>query len=209
MKKLIISILLLLTFQLSFGQDSQRDSSINSFILNLKKDKVKTVCLYKMYSGGEYVPSKAEDRCGRGRMIPVYIFWYKRGKSYMTKRDNCFDYAIYEIKDNTFWHFYFKNQDIIKKEKIKPFACKVIVKGVDTTVTPHVADGSSESMTFIDETGSLTQIFSFDYDQKQTSEMINVNFENNVNSKTHYLKGLVDSLTTEFYKNKVRKTRRP
>ena len=48
-----------------------------------------------------------------------YIFWKENGKTYLTKRDNCFNYPVIEINKHDFWDLYFKNKDVIASEKIK------------------------------------------------------------------------------------------
>jgi hypothetical protein len=53
------------------------------------------------------------------RAMHSYASNHRKGQTFMTKKDNCFDYSIIKIPSDSIWAFFFKNIDEIKKEEIK------------------------------------------------------------------------------------------
>lgn len=123
-------ILLLIVFcpisNISFGQNTSYqylDALVTSFVKELQTQNVDTICIYQDYCVGYIYPSKNEDdKCFFSSIyMPTYILWISQAKTFLTKKDNCFDYSIIEIDSITVWKLFFKYKNQIKEEKVKPF----------------------------------------------------------------------------------------
>ena len=109
----------------------QLDSVVKKFTQDLNKKGVDTVCIYEEYCiGCLFYSSKGENFClEKISFLPTYIFWKQKGKTFVTKKDACFDYSTQSIPNDSFWDYYFTNKEKIKKEELKTPGYIEIVNG--------------------------------------------------------------------------------
>jgi hypothetical protein len=124
--KLILILFFSLSSSFSYGQiipNKNLDSLLTDFVKDLQLKGIDTICIYSDYLvGGVYVPEDMNDTCDYSPFyLPVYIFWIERGKTFLSKKDNCFDYSVVNLDSASFWQYFVKNKNFIKKEKVKPF----------------------------------------------------------------------------------------
>lgn len=122
-KNKLIFIALFQVLSLSvFGQLSQPqlDSVVNRYVQDLQKKGVDTCCIYNEYCiGCFFQPINGTDLCTENfSSLPTYIFWKEKGKTFVTRKDICFDYSTQIIPAESFWNHYFSNKDKIKKEEL-------------------------------------------------------------------------------------------
>jgi hypothetical protein len=75
------------------------DSLVAKCIVQLKSNGIDSILIFQDYWPGSEVVIKdnKENRCHATIYMPTYILWTKNGTSYLTKKDNCFDYSTIEI----------------------------------------------------------------------------------------------------------------
>ena len=210
---LFYSFILLTSF--ANGQTTNEvDSLVNKFVLTLKAKNIDTVCIYQSYCIGCIYNIKDEDKCDfKGWLfLPTYILWLDNGKTFMTKKDNCFDYSTIEIQKDNFWKFYFRNEDTIKKEKIKEPQFKVIEKGKEKIYSSIIDHSRHQNIKIIIQQNTKIDK---DLDEYFFEKEIginkdkNINYEYNVNSALNKLADLVNlTIKDEAKKQKLLKTRR-
>ena len=131
--KLIFFIFFLFFSVTAFGQLSQEqlDSLVKKYTQSLRAAGVDTICVYEEYCiGCLFYSDKDKNLClEKISFLPTYIFWKHKGKSYMTKKDACFDYSVQKISSEAFWYYYLTNRDKIKKEELKAPQYKEIING--------------------------------------------------------------------------------
>jgi hypothetical protein len=101
-----------------YGQKFPSDKQADAFVQSLQKQKTDAICTLKHDCIGCMYITEKNNTC-EDKEDETYIFWKQKGKTYLTKKDNCKTYPIIEIKKEDFWNFYFKNQATIASEKIK------------------------------------------------------------------------------------------
>ena len=129
-----IFLILFLIFSISaFGQltQPQLDSLVKKYTQNLRKSGVDTLCVYEEYCiGCLFYSNENKNMClEKISFLPTYIFWKQHGKTFMTKKDACFEYSVKNISNDVFWYYYLKNRDKIKKEELKAPQYKEIING--------------------------------------------------------------------------------
>jgi hypothetical protein len=104
------------------------DSITESYIAKLREKRIDTIAVYSTYATGVAPVTYAtedemKDLCSAeyGILKSVYIFWKFNNQTFITKKDNCFDYKIIEIDAENLWIDYFKNVKTISNEKAKGF----------------------------------------------------------------------------------------
>ncbi len=128
---------ILILFQLytlnTFGQttDEQVDSLVEIYVSQLQKKGIDTICTYKEFTlGGRYGFKNAKDICDDyAWQTPTYIIWLDNGVTFMTKKDNCFDYSTITLSNTRFWKYYFSNNDTINNQELKQPQFVVIKNG--------------------------------------------------------------------------------
>ena len=109
LRHLTIISFFLLSFMSVRGQATSKylDTIVMNFISELRGKDVDTFCIYQEYCVGCYYKwINKEDRCDfEGLYIPTYIFWLDTGQTYMTKKDNCFDYSTIKGENDSIWQF--------------------------------------------------------------------------------------------------------
>ena len=89
----IFSIFFFLISISTFCQLSNNENLYKDFLLELKKQKVDTICVFEDYSIGSYktFDDTVTDFCiYDSNYYPTYIFWKQNGKTLFTIKDNCF-----------------------------------------------------------------------------------------------------------------------
>lgn len=136
----------LLFFQVFFisasGQLSQPqlDSVVKDYTQALQKKRIDTICVYEEYCNGCFFYSEKEIGLCEQKIafLPTYIFWKEKGKTFMTKKDACFNYSVIKISADSFWHFYSVNRDKLKKEELKKPQYLQIVNGKEKINTIEI-----------------------------------------------------------------------
>ncbi len=125
MRKLVLVFIILISIENSFSQESSTENLykvVNEYALELKNKKIDTICIYRDYYQGIQQKRDAGEPCYCDNLfIPTYIFWKDNGKTYLTRKDNCFDFEIIEIEKDFFWDIIFEHKEVIKKEEVRGF----------------------------------------------------------------------------------------
>ncbi|GAB2843238.1 hypothetical protein GCM10027043_52860 [Ferruginibacter profundus] len=212
--KLIILFFLQPFFVTTQGQttSNQVDSLVKSYISQLRERGIDTVCIYQDYCVGcEYSAAKDENICDFPGWIflPTYIFWIDKGLSFMTKKDNCFDYSTIKIDNPKFWKLYFSNKDAIKQEQIKVPQFIEIKNGEKNIYSSIIDHSTRQNIKII----TKNEVISKSLDDYSFSEKIGLSLKSNINYKYNsktYLKKLqllLDKTVEDQTKNLI-KTRR-
>jgi hypothetical protein len=122
--KILLSILLLGIVQVSLGKSYSGDSIVNRITEDLSLRGIDTVLVYEKGDVGsdDVLAIRFEDTCyvAMGTPREFFIFWQRKGKSYVTRFDesgcNCYDTLRYNMQ--SIWNSCFANMAKIKKEKI-------------------------------------------------------------------------------------------
>jgi hypothetical protein len=122
----LLVILLLFVSETSHSQDTSYqylDTLVSEFVKELQLNNIDAICIYKKYCVGcMHVAENKNDICDHfSTYVPTYILWLYQGKTFITKKDNCFDYSTIEIDSIFLWKIFFTYKNQIKEEKIKPF----------------------------------------------------------------------------------------
>jgi len=184
--KLIILCCVICSINFAYSQNSSwkhLDSLVNEFITALKAQNIDTICLYKDYCVGCHHITNESDYCSADIYIPMYIFWIKQGKTYLLKKDNCFDYSSAEIKNPYFWELLFKHKSAIKKEKIKPFQYSIEkqVYGMSIDHSYHY-----DFVCWLNKDSIAAHFDAFDL-QQNSGIYQNINYEHNINLKSKFI----------------------
>jgi len=105
------------------GQISQYklDSIVQKYTQNLHTKGIDTFCIYSEYCIGCLLHHpKGNNLCLENySSLPTYIFWKDNGKTFITRKDICFDYSTQIITNDSFWNYFISNKSKIKKEELK------------------------------------------------------------------------------------------
>ena len=210
MRQILIIFVLMLLGQIAFGQHPDRaiNDRINYQLAKLQKEGVDTLCIYQEYCVGcEVLWKNKNDRCDyEGYYISAHIYWKKNGLSYMTAKDNCFDYSTVKIVADSLWGFYFRNVNEIKSEIIKNPQYTKTENGATKTFNSTIDHSSRQNITVIVNADTVEKYFN-DYDFEKTVDMAghnpNINYEYNLNTRSKKLQLLLDSLTKTLSRRKL------
>ena len=187
--KIIIAIILSNLLSPVYGQEveyDKLDSLTMKFVSELQSENIDTICVYLDYSiGGIYLQDKNNPCTHRSNIfIPTYILWISNGKTFLHKKDNCFDYKTIEIDAQSMWDIFLKHQLEISKEKVKIFESKRTKRKstIHITSTPYIR----EFVVFIKGSEFVRMIFTDTDLEKETGVYQNINYLHNQN-----LKGLI------------------
>ena len=128
MQKLII-IILLLIFNLTFGQEKidPTESLISEFKEELRGQNISDFFLIKRITYGTAYVFDLDDpnSCNSNEVyFTMYGFWKKGKDSYVKKFDNCGEFNSLKLSDSEPIDFYLKNIENLKLEKVKPYQTK-------------------------------------------------------------------------------------
>ena len=193
---------------LAFGQVSQPqlDSIVKKYAQNLRANKIDTLCIYNEYCiGCLFQLVSGTNLCTENfSSLPTYIFWKDMGKTFVTRKDRCFDYSTQIITDDTFWHYYFANRNKIKKEELKTPQYVEMVNGKKETRTLDIDNSIYFRITVQTGNDFVTKdinSFFFTKELGPTGEM-NINYEYNMHTSLNGLHSIFQSI---IKKESVRK----
>lgn len=175
------------------------DTVVKKYVIELKNKNIDTVCIYQDYCiGCTRKWKKNEDKCNfEGLFIPTYIFWVDKGQTFMTKKDNCFDYSVIKIPGDSIWTTFFKNQDIIKKETLKIPQYIEIKNGKEEIYSSYINHSYQQGIKIIVGTDTIIDKNIDDYYLTPKiifTEKENINYLYNINSKLKNFQLLIDRI---------------
>jgi hypothetical protein len=197
----ILKVIIFLTSISIYSQNSNE-----KFLLELKQQKVDTICVYENYSIGnvQIIDKENEkDYCEfKFENIPTFIIWKKNGETFLTKTDNCFEYSVNKIDADKIWKNYFENKKTIQVEKIKNFQYAEIQNGKKVILTMMIDHSHHQNFKFIVKDKIIEKRFDdFDFQKVEESsdeKEININYKHNISLKS---KVLVDEINKLILKN--------
>jgi hypothetical protein len=217
LRLLIISIIFFHSSIQVNGQTSpeQLDTLVKTYVYKLKKQGIDTFCIYQDYCAGCVYTWKAEeDKCSlKGHLyVPTYIFWLESGQTFMTKKDNCFDFSTIKIDSAPFWSFFFANEETMIKEEIKMPQYIEMKNEKEEIYTSSVAHSRHQGIKVI--LGQETTLYKDLDDYYFTKEIgfgqqKNINYEHNINTTLKEFQYLIaNAITIQTTTTTLRKTRR-
>ncbi|NHA06526.1 hypothetical protein G7092_22145 [Mucilaginibacter sp. HC2] len=210
MKKTLIVIIFILLRYIGFAQHPDRaiDDRIKHQVAILRKEGVDTICIYQEYCVGcEVTWNNKSDRCDYdGYYISARLYWKKNGLSYMTAKDNCFDYSTAKIMADSLWGFYFRNMNEIRKDTIRSFQYIKIENNTTKIYTSAIDHSFWQNITMI-VNDDIVEKHLNDYNFEKAADIaghhLNINYEYNRNTSSKKLELFLDSLTKSLSKRKV------
>lgn len=209
MPKRILFLLLFYVISIANAQTNPTvtiDSLVDNYIKELQSRKIDTICVYKKYCVGsvkayDLSPSEINDFCFEDfPNDPVYIFWIKKGRKYLTKISICAEYDENLDDDNIFWHMFFPNKEIIEKEEIKRFAYKE-----SNNKIYHLAVDHSCHQNFKILIGN--QIIEKRFDsfnlKREDNSKVNINYDHNIKLRSKRVIDILEKITSEAEKNNI------
>ena len=199
---LIMFLVSLVSFNIAIGQKISNeyfDTLVNNYVDELRANGIDTFCIYQDYCVGCSYMWQGKDTCNFGGLfVPTYIFWKNKGQTFMTIKDNCFDYSIIEIPRDSIWSFFFKNQDIIKKEEIK-IPQYVEIKNGKEEVFSSIIDHSQHQRIkiIVGQNTVINKDINDYYLEKEIGYFggdKNINYEYNINSYLNNFRLLIDRI---------------
>ena len=203
-----IKIILIVTFSNIFariyGQEvkyNQLDSLTVRFVEKLQQKNIDTICIYLDYCIGTIHIKNNDDSCAYSNsiFIPTYILWRFNGKTFLHKKDNCYNYKTIEIEAQTIWNIVFKYQSEIQKEKEKVFEYKQESKKksfVKITSSPCIREFSI----FIGNKKNEMRFYQSDLKEEWDMDK-NINYSHNQNLKglilVNHLEELIKGIETD------------
>ena len=214
--RLILFLISFASYTAVHGQTSSEhlDTLVGTYVDELRAKNIDTICIYQDYCVGcIYNWKKREDECDfQGLFVSTYILWLDKGKTFMTKKDNCFDYSAIEIPTDSIWSFYLNNQDTIKLEELKIPQYFELKNGKQELFCSTVDHSYHQAIKII--VGQNT-IIDKDLDDYYLSKDVgfsgrkNINYEYNINSRLKNFQLLIDRTIKNTTKvNPLTKTRR-
>jgi hypothetical protein len=207
--KIKLFIILSVSFiSVSYGQNTtyqHLDTLVNDYVKKLQANNIDTICIYKNYCVGcVYIFDNENDRCNYSSIyMPTYILWYKQGTTYLTKKDNCFDYSTIQINSIGLWKLFFKNKQHIQKEKVKLF--EYISHENHKKEKYFIMRDHSNHQDFkmlIKEEIIALNFDEFDL-EKECDEHKNINYLHNKNLKGKIIIDELENLTQKIEKEKL------
>jgi hypothetical protein len=204
MQKRSLIIFIILTSISSFGQQSA-----DKFLIELRQQKIDTICQFDDYSVGYYRVFNENDKKDYCDFEPTYIFWKDNGKTFLTKKDSCFEYLIIEVEADKIWRIYFDNKKLIQNEKVKEFQFIEMQNGKKNIQTIIIDHSHHQNFKFIIKNEIVEKKFD-DFDIQNSNEdrnerLININYEHNLNLKSKKLIDEINALILENEKLLLRK----
>jgi hypothetical protein len=178
---------------LSIGQVSQQqlDSIVKKYTQNLRANGIDTLCIYNEYCiGCLFQLVKGTNLCTENfSSLPTYIFWKDKGKTFVTRKDICFDYSTQMIAADTFWHYYLANRSKIIQEELKAPQYVEIVNGKNKMRSLDIDHSIYFQISLQTGKDALIKTINSFYFTKElgpTGEL-NVNYEYNMNTSLNSL----------------------
>lgn len=200
----LIFIALFQVFSISiFGQLSQPqlDSIVKKYTQNLHQKGIDTICIYNEYCiGCLFHPATGSNLCvEKFSSLPTYIFWKDKGKTFVTRKDICFEYSTQLITTDLFWKYYFNNKDKIGKEKLKTPQYVEVVNGKKEIRTINIDESIFFQITFdIGNNLIIKDINSFYFTKELgPNEELNINYEFNIRTSLNNFHSMLQSIIKE------------
>ncbi|HLP51318.1 MAG TPA: hypothetical protein VK154_10570 [Chitinophagales bacterium] len=185
------------------------DSLVNDFATNLKNQGVDTICIFEDYwtTGQPFVVDEKDWCYTKHTYIPVYVLWRQAGKSYLSKKDNCFDYSTTEVRAEAIWKYYFDNREAIKPEKSKPFQLSSTVNGklsLTTITDDHTGHRNVKVITATDTVKKYFDTFQLQATAKNGNQTeVNINYGHNQKLLSKRLAEFLADFVLEAEKKKL------
>lgn len=179
--KILITLILLLFCNLTFGQTLHCDSLVNNLIKRLMSNGIDTILIYEnrcVGCDGLLVLQKDDSVSFNGRSNIYYIFWKLNGLSYATMLSHYGLYIYDTIPYNMglVWDSYFKNKKLLKKERI--LQPSYIDK--NDTVFVDIDDYTYSQIIFFDKKEIVSyEINDFYFSKTIDGKYRNLNYERN------------------------------
>ena len=213
--KLTTIVLLTLVFSSTKAQNSSErlDTLVKEFVHQLADKKIDTVCVYQKYCAGFITTWKNDEyKCNSGGMlVSTYIVWLDKGQTFMTKKDNCFDYSTIKFNNETFWDFYFNNKDILAKEEIKMPQYNAIVKGKEQIYYSNIDHSCHQEIKVYIKTLQIDKdLDEYNFEKEiGSAKNKNINYDHNINLFLKKFQTKIEqTITNETKINHLTKTRR-
>jgi|ERR1043165_1806769 hypothetical protein len=211
MKRILLILTVLYTCRAGAQNTSKEhlDSLVNSFVAELRGKGVDTLLTFEDYwtPGQAFIGSKSDWCESKSTYVPVYFLWKQNGKTYLSKKDNCFDFSTAEVYATSIWQYYMAHDREIKKEKNKPFQIATIVNGKTSITTVGDENPGRRNLKLM--MGNDSIIKRFDTFQllastKNGSETLtNANYQNNISQLSKKLVDMLGDFMFEADKKKV------
>jgi hypothetical protein len=205
--KILIAVLLFISNS-AIGQGvspGQLDSIVTDFVKEIQSKNIDTICIYKDYCVGcVYSIFDEEKRCNYSSIyIPTYILWIKKGKTFLTKKDNCFNYSTIEIDAANLWRLFFRHQKQIKREKVKMFEY-IVYENQKKTVYFIMRDHSNHQDFKMIINGDIISMNFDEFDlEKKCDGSVNINYLYNQKLKGKKIIDELNQLTRNIEKEKL------
>ena len=199
---------------LVMGSYAQKASlgHLDSLIVNYVKDlhniqKVDSFCIYSSYTlmPAHWIKWSPDNYCNTDIFIPRHILWLKNGKTFLTEKDNCFDYTTINYNADTLWNYFLRNKNIIKREKVKTF--QYLDK--KDTVNSMVDHSDHQDFKIMIGADTIEKWFdSHDLQEKETfgyaeDTIININYRYNNSLKSKYFADMMEKVVRNVEGNKL------
>ncbi|MDQ2721676.1 MAG: hypothetical protein M3Z26_18250, partial [Bacteroidota bacterium] len=184
------------------------------YVGQLQKNGIDTVCIYQDYCVGcMYSFKKDEDKCDFNGwlFLPSYIIWLDKGVTFMTKKDNCFDYSTITLSNTNFWKFYFSNKDTINNQEIKMPEFVEIKNGKEQVYFSTIDHSYHQTIKMFVGQNSIDKDLNDYYFSKEIGVRPdkNINYAYNINSPLKKLQVILgQTIKDETKKQPLIKTRR-
>ena len=186
--KLTSLLFLTLVFSSTKAQNTSEelDTIVKDYVQELANRKIDTICVYQKYCVGYITTWKNdEDKCNAGGLfVSTYIIWLEKGQTFMTKKDNCFDYSTIIFRNETFWDFYFTNKDTLAKEEIKIPEFVKIVKGKEQIYSSSIDHSCHQEIkVFVKQLQIEKDLDEYNFEKEiGSAKNKNINYYYNINS---------------------------
>ena len=213
--KIELSIILLVFFtKMVDAQDTSSehlDSLVDDFVTELQVKNIDTICIFRDYCVGYYYSyNNEEDLCNDKDIVQTYILWLEQGKTFLTKKDNCFDYSTIEIDSVSLWNYFLKNQQYIEKEEVKRFNEHIVYENHKKVIVFDMIDHSCrQDFKMIINKRIIRKHFNESDLQEKQGNNINMNYSYNQNLKSKKMIDELKQLTRKVEdERRLSKTRR-
>ncbi len=198
-KKIILIFCFLISSSV-FCQVSNNEKFYKDFLLELKQQKVDTICVFEDYSVGSYITfvDTVTDYCTYDSdYFPTYIFWKQNGKTFFTIKDSCYVYSVIQIEADKVWNKYFENKKLINSEEVKMFQFREIDNGINCITSIAVDHTHHQNFKIIINNKTIEKRFDdFQLQKDDGDNRMNINYEHNKNLKSKILVDAISNLTS-------------
>ena len=207
MHKLLIVILLLI-FNLSFGQEKidPTESLINKLKAELDEQNVSNFFALKCITYGSNYIFDMDDpnACDpNGVYFTIYAFWNNGKESYIKKFDNCGGFNSIKLPDSKAMDFYNSNYNKLKMQKVGSYKVKPdsIAKGKIYSFTSETDHSPLRYYWFYQSSSEFEKKFD-KYHLTTEPDIKNLNYESNNNLAIVKLNAICEKIADSLYAKK-------